>query len=72
MPEWCTGIPVLVHWAAIAMFCMAARGFALRACDQTMPWAVLAFYSEYWLKPISSLGLCALSSGHLMMSLGSY
>ena len=33
MPEWCTGIdiPVLVHWAAIAMFCMAAVGF-LYAC----------------------------------------
>jgi len=29
MPEWCTGIPVLVHWAATAIFCMAAVGFAL-------------------------------------------
>ena len=28
MPEWCTGIPVLVHWAAIAVLCMAAVGFA--------------------------------------------
>ena len=35
MPEWCTGIPALVHWAAIAMLCIAAGGFALlalRAC----------------------------------------
>ena len=29
MPEWCTGIPVLVRWAVIAVFCMAAIGFAL-------------------------------------------
>jgi len=29
VPEWCTGIPMLVHWAAIAVFCMAAVGFAL-------------------------------------------
>ena len=28
MPEWCIGIPVLVQWAAIAMFRMAAGGFA--------------------------------------------
>ena len=27
MPEWCTGIPVLVCWEAIAVFCMAAVGF---------------------------------------------
>ena len=34
MSEWCTGIPVLVHWAAIAMFCMTAVGFAfaLQVC----------------------------------------
>ena len=29
VPEWCTGIPVLVHWVAMAVFCMAAGGFAL-------------------------------------------
>jgi len=28
MPEWCTGIPVLAHWVAIAKFCMATIGFA--------------------------------------------
>jgi len=28
MPEWCTGIPVLVHWVAIAVLRMAAVGFA--------------------------------------------
>ena len=28
MPEWCTGVPTLVHWVAIAMFRMAAGGFA--------------------------------------------
>ena len=28
VPEWCTGIPVLVHWTAIAVFHMAAVGFA--------------------------------------------
>ena len=27
VPEWCTGISVLVHRAAIAMFRMAAGGF---------------------------------------------
>ena len=27
MPEWCTGIPVLVHWVAIAVFRTAAVGF---------------------------------------------
>ena len=26
--EWCTGIPVMAHWAAIAVFCMTAVGFA--------------------------------------------
>ena len=30
--EWYTGIPVLVHWVAIAMFCIAAIGFALCVC----------------------------------------
>ena len=29
VPEWCTGIPVLVCWVAMAMFHMAAIGFAL-------------------------------------------
>ena len=29
VPEWCTGIPVLVRWVAIAVFRMAAVGFAL-------------------------------------------
>jgi len=28
MPKWCTGIPVLVHWATIAVLRMAAVGFA--------------------------------------------
>ena len=39
MPEWCTAIPVLVRWVAIAVFRMAAIGFAfvcvcvcVRAC----------------------------------------
>jgi len=32
VPEWCTGIPVLVHWVAVAMFCMAAVGFAFLLC----------------------------------------
>ena len=30
--EWCTGIPVLVRWAAIAVFHMAAVGFAFAFC----------------------------------------
>ena len=29
MPEWCTGISLLVYLAAIATFCMAAVGFIL-------------------------------------------
>ena len=29
VPEWCTDIPVLVHWV---VFCMAAVGFALCVC----------------------------------------
>ena len=29
VPEWCTGIPVLVCWATVAVFQMAAIGFAL-------------------------------------------
>ena len=29
MSEWCTG---MVHWAAIAMFCMAAIGFVFCFC----------------------------------------
>ena len=28
VPEWCTGITMLLHWVAIAMFCTAAVGFA--------------------------------------------
>ena len=32
MPEWCTGIPVLVRWGAIAVLRMAAVGFALCVC----------------------------------------
>ena len=32
VPEWCTGIPVLVHWVAIAMFHMAAIGFVCVVC----------------------------------------
>jgi len=31
-PEWYTGIPVLVHWVAIAALRMAAGRFALRFC----------------------------------------
>ena len=30
--EWCTGIPVLVHWTVIAMFCMAAVGGGVCVC----------------------------------------
>ena len=30
--ERCTGIPVLVHWVAFALLCMAAVGFALCVC----------------------------------------
>ena len=29
VPAQCTGIPVLVHWAVIAVLCRAAIGFAL-------------------------------------------
>ena len=32
MPEWCTGISLLAHLAAIAMFCMAAVGFTFVLC----------------------------------------
>ena len=32
VPEWCMGIPSLVHWAVIAMFCMAAVDLACFVC----------------------------------------
>ena len=31
VPEWCTGLPVLVRWTTIAVFCMATGGFGLHA-----------------------------------------
>jgi len=50
MPEWCTGIPVLVHWVAIAMFRMAAVGFAFAFAfaNPTPPLAtvLLTFFTE--------------------------
>ena len=54
VPEWCTGIPVLVHWVAIAMFRMAAGALCVcawvcgRPGNRKIPglipsWATLVF-----------------------------
>ena len=51
VPEWCTGILVLVHCAAIAMFRVAAGGFALLMCIQINDLAVLSIN----FKPSSNL-----------------
>ena len=32
MPEWCTYIPVLVHWAAIAMAAIGVAFFCFALC----------------------------------------
>jgi len=47
--EWCTGIPA---WAAIAMFHMAAKGFAfalfLRICMCVSVWCVSVWCVSVW------------------------
>ena len=77
MPEWCTGIPVLVHWAAMAMYRMASGGFAFALflafcfCGVYMTCISHLIYGIYTCMMIINLHeflTCCINSGDCLLS----
>ena len=69
MPEWCTGIAVLVHWVAIAMFFVAAVGFVLFCvCVCVCMWMVqeaVVRDKEDWVNKVAAEGEAAKKDGQV-------